>query len=206
MKNVIVIGAGGHAKVIADIVLKSGDNLKGFLDDKKDKGTTILDEYVVLGAVENAMDFDSEDTYFIIGIGDNYTRKKLTEKFDLKYYTAIHPTAVIGADVQIGTGSCVMPNACINPGSVIGKGCIINSAALIEHDNVLEDFVHVSPSATTCGDVKIGTLTHVGARAKIRNRVTITSEVVIGMGATVVGDILEKGTYIGTPAKKMEEK
>lgn len=206
MKNVIVIGAGGHAKVIADIVIKSRDNLLGFLDDNKEKGTVILDEYVVLGAVENATEFDDGNTYFIIGIGDNHTRKKLTEKFNLKYYTAIHPTAVIGTDVKIGDGSCVMPNACINPGSVIGKACIINSSALIEHDNILGDFVHISPSATTCGDVKIGELTHVGARATIRNRITIASDIIIGMGATVVGDILEKGTYIGTPAKKMGEK
>lgn len=206
MKNVIVIGAGGHAKVIADIILKSGDNLLGFLDDFKEKDTVILEDYKVLDKAENALNYDEENTYFIIGIGDNQIRKNFTEKFNLKYYIAIHPTAVIGSDVQIGEGSCVMPNACINPGSVIGRACIINSAALIEHDNVLEDFVHISPSATTCGDVKIGELTHVGARATIRNRVTIASEVVIGMGATVVGDILEKGTYIGTPAKKMEEK
>lgn len=206
MKNVIVIGAGGHAKVIADIILKSGDNLLGFLDDFKEKDTVILEDYKVLDKAENAPNYNEENTYFIIGIGDNQTRKNFTEKFNLKYYTAIHPTAVIGSDVQIGEGSCVMPNACINPGSVIGRACIINSAALIEHDNVLGDFVHVSPSATTCGDVKIGELTHVGARATIRNRVTIAPEVVVGMGATVVGDILEKGTYIGTPAKKMEEK
>lgn len=206
MRDVIVIGAGGHAKVIADIIIKSGDNLIGFLDDYKEKDTIILENYKVLGKVEDAIKYDNENTYFIIGIGDNYTRKNFTEKLNLKYYTAIHPTAVIGADVQIGEGSCVMPNACINPGSIIGKACIINSAALIEHDNVLGDFVHVSPSATTCGEVKIGDLTHIGARATIRNRITIAQEVVIGMGATVVGDILEKGTYIGTPAKKMEEK
>lgn len=206
MKNVIVIGAGGHAKVIADIILKSGDNLVGFLDDFKEKDTVILENYKVLDKAENALNYNDENTYFIIGIGDNQIRKNFTEKFNLKYYTAIHPTAVIGSDIKIGEGSCVMPNACINPGTVIGRGCIINSAALIEHDNVLGDFVHISPSATTCGDVKIGDLTHIAARATIRNRVTITSEVIIGMGATVVSDILEKGTYIGTPAKKMEEK
>lgn len=206
MKNVVIIGAGGHAKVIADIVLKSGDNLIGFLDDYKEKDTIILEDYKILDKAENTEKYNDENTYFIIAIGDNHIRKAFTEKFKVKYYTAIHPTAVIGADVRIGEGSCVMPNACINPGTVIGKACIINSASLIEHDNVLEDYVHVSPSATTCGEVKIGELTHIGARATIRNRVTITSEVVIGMGATVVGDISEKGTYIGTPAKKMEEK
>ncbi len=205
MKDVIIIGAGGHAKVIADIVIRSNDNLIGFLDDSKPFGTKVLGDYEVLGSTNLIESIKGENKFFIIAIGDNFIRKEFYKKYDVNYYTAIHPTAIIGTDVEIAEGTCVMPNACINANSKIGKCCIINSGALVEHDCVLADFVHISPTATLCGTVKIGELTQIGARATVRNNVTIGEEILIGMGATVVKDILDKGTYVGTPAKLKED-
>ena len=205
MKDVIIVGAGGHAKVIADIVIKSNDNLIGFLDDEIMIGTKILGDYEVMGPTSLIDSIKGENKFFIIAIGNNSIRKKFYEKYDVNYYTAIHPTAVIGTDVEIGEGSCVMPNACINANSKIGKCCIINSGALVEHDCVLDDFVHISPMASLCGTVKVGRLTQIGARATVRNNVIIGEEILVGMGATVVKDLTLKGTYIGTPAKLREE-
>lgn len=205
MKDVIVIGAGGHAKVIADIVIRSNDNLIGFLDDRIEVGTKILGDYEVMGPTNLIESIKGENKFFIIAIGDNLIRKTFYEKYNINYYTAIHPTAIIGTDVELGEGTCVMPNACINANTKIGKCCIINSGALVEHDCVIDDFVHISPTATVCGTVKIGKLTQIGARASVRNNVTIGEEILIGMGATVVKDIIEKGTYIGTPAKLKED-
>lgn len=200
-RKVIVIGAGGHGKVIADIIHKSDDILVGFLDDGLPIGTTILG-YEVLGKIEEAVKHQ-EECEFIIGIGNNTTREKISASYDLKWYTAIHPTAQIGLDVTIQAGTVVMANAVINPSSVIGRHCIINTGSIVEHDNVIEDFVHLSPHATLCGTVKIGRRTHVGAGAIVKNNLSICSDCLVGAGCVVVKSILEKGIYVGVPAKRL---
>ncbi len=199
MFKVVIVGAGGHAKVIADIVIKNGDNLIGFLDDKKN-GKIFL-EYEVLGKISDIPSFPS-DVKFIVAIGDNYIRKEISEKYDVSWYTAIHPTATIALDATIGCGSCVMAKAVINSSAIIGKHCIINSASIIEHDNVIKDYVHVSPNATLCGTVTVGNLSFIGSSSVIRNNLQVADKVTIGIGGVVVKDITESGVYYGVPAKK----
>ena len=147
-KQVVIIGAGGHAKVIADIILKSGDKVYGFLDDKLEEGTIIANNknLKVIGDFNSRFSLPvtrkNENLEFIIAIGDNKKRKEIAEKSnpDIKYYTAIHPTANIGMDVKIGEGTVIMANACINSSAQIGKHCIINTGAIIEHDNKIGDY------------------------------------------------------------------
>jgi len=198
-EKVIIIGAGDHAKVIADIIIKSGDNLLGFIDDKSGK---MLLGYPVLGKTEDIYKFE-RDAKFIIGIGNNYTRKQVAEKYNLTWHTAIHPSAVIAIDVSIGEGTVVMANAVINVSAKIGRQCIINSGAVVEHDNNIADYAHISPNAAVAGTVSIGELTQVGVGAAVRQNISICAECVIGAGAVVVKDITEKGTYVGVPARKM---
>lgn len=201
-KKVVIIGAGGHAKVIADIIIKSGDEVVGFLDDNIEKDTIIIDNYKVIGTIEDCIKLqEDKDLFFIIALGNNYTRKDLAERYNLNYYTAIHPKAIIGMQVQIEEGTVIMANTCINPNTKIGKHCIINTGAIVEHDNIIEDYVHISPNATLCGFVKVGMFTHIGASATIRNCASVTNDCIIGMGAIVVKDIKETGTYVGVPAK-----
>ena len=97
-----------------------------------------------------------------------------------------------------------MANASINTSAKIGKHCIINTGAIIEHDNVIEDFAHISPGASLAGTVVIGTCTHIGVGATIKNNIEIANDVVVGAGAVVVKNIGESGVYIGVPAKKKE--
>ena len=205
-KNVVIIGAGGHAKVIADIIIKSGDEVVGFLDDNIKKDTIIIGNYKVIGKIEDCIKIqeDNKDFYFIIAIGNNHTRKEIAEKYSLNYYIAIHPTAVIGMQVQIEKGTVIMANVCINPSAKIGKHCIINTGAIVEHDNEIKDFVHISPNATLCGTVKVGDCTHLGAGSTIKNNITITDNCIIGAGSVVVKNIEEEGTYVGVPAKKIK--
>ena len=207
-KKVIIIGAGGHAKVIADIILKSGDRVLGFLDDNIETGTIIDNQegFEVLGKVDTVMELQEEnpELEFIIGIGNNNIRKNIAEEYNLKYYTAIHPTANIGFGVVIKEGTTIMANACISPSTYIGKHCIINTASIVEHDNIIREYVHISPSATLAGTVVIGVKTHIGAGATIINNVNVTSNVIVGAGAVVVKDITESGTYVGVPAKKIK--
>jgi len=200
LNDVIILGAGGHAKVIADIVLSSGDCLLGFLDDHM---TDSVLGYPVLGTIE---DYDKFQTTakFVIGIGSNYIRKELSEKYQLSWQAAIHPNAIIGRDVIIGEGTVVMAGAIINPSSVIGKHCIINTGAIVEHDNRIGDYVHISPNATLCGTVQIGELSHIGSGVTVRNNVKICGECIIGVGAVVTKNIEKAGTYVGVPVRKLD--
>lgn len=205
--RVVIIGAGGHAKVIADIVVKNEDILLGFLDDNKAKDTMVISNYKVIGKVCDCVKIQeaNPEIKFVIAIGDNKKRSEVSKKYNLLYYTAIHLSATIAIDVSIQEGTVVMANAVINPNTKIGKHCIINTGAIIEHDNKIGDFTHISPNATLAGTVEIGSYTHIGAGATIRNNIKIGTDVVIGAGAVVVKNIEKPGTYVGVPARKLEK-
>lgn len=197
IKNIIIIGAGGHARVIADIVKSSKDNLIGFLDDNLDKkGKKVFEDKIVLGSIKDIKKYN--DCYFVIGIGDGKIRKKIAQEYpNIKWYTSIHPKAIIGTNVKIGEGSVVMPGAVINSGSNIGKHCIINTSSSIDHDNVLLDYVHISPGAVLAGTVHIGEGTWVGSGATIINNINIAENNIIGAGSTIIRNIEETGgTYV----------
>lgn len=202
-KRVIIIGAGGHAKVIADIIEKSGDIVEGFLDDNLEIGKKVLDN-LVIGKVTDVEKF--KEFEFIIGIGDNRTRKKIATKYDeIKYYTAVHPSAILGRDVKIGKGTVIMANAVVNVSAIIEEHNIINTGSIVEHDNNLDKYVHISPNATLAGKVNVGECTHIGVGATIRNNINICSDVVVGAGGVVVKDIVESGVYVGIPVKRIKD-
>lgn len=203
-EQVVIIGAGGHGKVVADIVLQSGDNLKGFLDDSDDI-PDLVEGIPVMGKIASYKKYN--DCKFIVAIGNAEIRKKIVNSLkDMKWYTAIHPSAQLSnLGVTIGEGTVIMAQAVINSSARIGKHCIINTSAVIEHDNQLGDFTHISPGAILAGNVKVGENTHIGAGAVIRNNINIVSDCTIGAGAVVVKDIRQQGTYTGVPAKILSE-
>ncbi len=203
-RKVIVIGAGGHAKVVADIILKSGDELVGFLDDNTALPSQIIG-YPYLGKIKHYEKY-ADECCFVIGIGSNSIRKKIAENMNANWYTAIHPSAQIAIDTVISEGTVVMANAVINTSAVIGKHCIINTCAVIEHDNIIGDYVHISPNVSLCGNVKIGDLTHIGAGATIKNNISICDDVIVGAGGIVVKNIKDNGVYIGVPVNRMDVK
>ena len=200
MKKVIIIGASGHAKVIADIIIRSGDELVGFLDDNTELPEKIIG-YPYLGKISDYVKF--RGCLFIIGIGNNRVRERLAGEMDVQWYTAIHPSAQIAMDTSIGEGTAVMANAVVNTSARVGKHCIINTGAVIEHDNCLADYVHVSPNAALCGTVSVGRLTHIGAGAVVKNSTSVCENVIVGAGGAVVADITESGTYVGVPVRKL---
>lgn len=199
-ESVIVIGKSGHGKVIADIILSSGDKVLGFLDDAYQENETILG-FPLLGRVEDYVKYP--DCKFIIAIGNAKIRERIADSLDVSWYTAIHPSAVVSMlDVEIGEGTAVMANAVVNPSAKIGKHCIINTGSVVEHDNILGDYVHISPKAVLAGTVTVGKSTHIGAGAAVINNLTIAANCIIGGGAAVIGDITESGTYVGVPARR----
>lgn len=200
-KKVIVIGASGHARVIADIIKCSGDEVIGFLDDRNPVEFPGLR---IMGCINDAKTLQTDEVQFIVGIGKNETREEIVQRLgELPYYTAIHPSAIIAEDVTIGEGSAVMANAVINTGSCIGKHCIINTAATADHDNDLADYVHLSPGVHISGTVTIGKGTWLGTGAVASNNVNICGGCTIGAGAVVIRDIETTGTYVGMPATKL---
>lgn len=195
-KQVVIMGAGGHAKVVADIIKKSGDTVVGFLDDFNE-GEHIL------GKISDCKKFS--DCSFVIAIGSNKARCDIYNKYsELEYYTAVHPRAIVAENVTIGIGSVVMANAVINADAVIGMHSIVNTSSVVEHDNKIGDYVHISPGAVLCGTVTVGNNTHIGAGSVVRNNITICDNCVIGCGACVVKDINKSGVYTGVPAKDIK--
>ena len=175
----------------------------GFLDDDPTKKE--IHQIPVLGKIEDTQKY-KDDFCFIIGIGDNQIRKEIAESNPaLNYYTAIHPTAVIGEGVRIGNGTAVMAGVVINVDADIGEHCIINTSAVIEHECVIGDYTHISPQACLCGNVHVGEECHIGAGVTVINNINITKDTIIGAESVVVKNIHQKGVYIGIPAKKREE-
>ncbi|MBQ3210132.1 MAG: acetyltransferase [Oscillospiraceae bacterium] len=202
MKNVIIIGTGGHAKVLADIVLCSGDNLMGFLTSDTDK--TQFVGYPILGLDTDYKNF--ENCSFIIGIGDNAAREKIAERMQgVDWYTAIHPTAIIARiDTSIGEGSAILANATVCAGAHIGRHCIINTSADADHDTVMEDFSHISALSILAGGARIGKRSFMGVNSCVRDKTSIGDDCFIGAGSAVVKDITEPGVYVGVPVRKIK--
>ena len=199
-KRVIIIGAGGHGKVVADIVIKSRDKFLGFLDDST---SGEIRGFPVLGKVSDYERFG--DAEFVVAIGDSEVREKLADSLRAKWYTAIHPNAVISSlGVEIGEGSVIMATAVINSGAKVGRHCIINTSAVVEHDNVIGDFSHISVGAKLGGTVNIGKHSWIGIGATVKNNTNICDNCLIGAGAVVINDIRESGTYVGVPARKIK--
>lgn len=203
-KEVVIIGASGHAKVIAEMVELNKDRIIGFLDDDPILyNKEIYENKKVIGTLADIEKY--KEYCFVIGIGNNAIRRKIAlHNNGVRWYTIVNPTSIISKDVEIGEGTVIMSGTIINIGTKIGRHCIINTGAIVEHDNVLEDYVHISPNATLCGTVKIGEAAHIGAGATVKNNINIVGNSTIGAGAVVVKNIEKEGTYVGIPAKKKE--
>ncbi|SHF21972.1 acetyltransferase [Alkalibacter saccharofermentans] len=206
MKNkLIIIGASGHGKVVADIAIKMNKwQSIAFLDDDESIKTSIGLE--VIGKTADAFTYKDEADFFV-AIGSNTTREKIQEKLEeegMSVIKLIHPSAVIGTEVEIGMGTAVMAGVVVNSSTRIGKGCIINTSASLDHDNVIEDYVHISPGVRTAGSVSIGKGTWIGIGSVISSNVNICSGCKVGAGAVVVKDITEPGTYVGVPVRKID--
>lgn len=199
MERLIIIGASGQGKVVADIAKLSGYTDIVFLDN--DPLMKECAGYPVLGPDTMAAELDG-DIFIAVGKGD--TRRKLMERdYERNFPVLIHPSAVIADSVVIEEGSVIMAGTIINPYANIGRGCIVNTAASIDHDCVIGAYSHVSVGAHLSGTVFVGEGTWVGAGVTISNNINICSGAIIGAGTVVINDIKEKGTYIGVPARNI---
>lgn len=203
--KLIIIGASGHGKVVADIAIKMNnwENI-AFLDD--DETVKICMGFDVIGKSADAIKYKNEADFFV-AIGNNSVREKVQEELmdeGLNVVSLIHPSVVLGTDVEIDIGTAVMAGVVINSSTRIGKGCIINTSSSLDHDNVIDDYVHISPGASLAGTVKVGKESWLGIGSVVSNNVNICSGCKLGAGAVVVNDITESGTYVGFPVRRID--
>ena len=198
LNRLVIIGASGHGKVIADIAVKCGYQDIVFLDDNEKVKECA--GFPVIGKVSDAVTMNDDK---IVAIGNAEIREIIQSKLS-NLVTLIHPNAVVSRRVEIGEGSVIMAGAVINCDVIIGKGCIINTGASVDHDCKIGDFVHVSVGAHVAGTASIGRNTWVGAGATVSNNVSICDHCMIGAGAVVVNDVVNSGTYVGVPLRKIK--
>ena len=200
-KLLIVIGAGGHGSVIADLARLNGYTNIQFLDDADIKQKN---GYPVVGKVDDCVRYIS-DAAFSVAIGNNDLRAAIHKKLSdsgAEIVSLIHPHTAIGENVTLGQGTVIMAGVVINPGATVREGVILNTCCSVDHDCIVGSFSHISVNAHLCGTVTIGKQVFIGAGVTVINNVSVCDGVTVGAGATVVKNIAEAGTYIGTPARR----
>lgn len=213
MKKLLILGAGGHSKVVADAAMVANQWSEiAFLDDHRyhqlqnspqpEKHSTSFGP--ILGPLSALDDMHRQEYDVHIAIGDNQERLKLLSKIKTMQFnlaTIIHPSAVVSKTAKIGSGTAILANTTVNPDARIGEGVIINTGAVIEHDCILSDCVHISPNATLAGGASVGEASWVGMGSNVLQNVAIGMQTVIGAGAVVINDIPSGVVALGVPAK-----
>lgn len=195
----IIYGASGHGKVVADILDSNLVQIDAVVDDNPEVKEFLNRQ------VQHTFSEEMLEKETIFAIGDNKIRKRVAGDFKGKVASAlVHSSAVVSKNCTVENGTVVMANACINAAAKVGRHAIINTGAVVEHDVELEDFVHVSPGAVITGNVFVGEGTQVGAGAVIIPGVKIGKWCVIGAGSVIIKDVPDFATVVGNPGKVLK--
>lgn len=197
MKELIILGCGGHAKSIASVAIRSDIRLQCFYDD------SARDNEVILGipVLKPIVGFSGN---VIVGVGDNLKRSNCFNSYhDVAWVNVISKFADISTNLKIGVGNFISSMCYIGPDVTIADNCIINTGAIIEHDVKIGSHSHISIGAKIAGKVTIGDYCFLGAGSVVIDGISIVDNVIVGAGSVVVENILESGTYVGVPARKI---
>lgn len=200
-KTIVILGAGGHGRVVKDIALSVGYENILFLDDSDRCDVEIN------GKTKDYINYINDSDFFV-AIGNNSVRERIMRMIVSsggEMATLVHPSVVIGGNVSIGKGTVVVAGAVINNGARIGEGVIVNTCSSIDHDDIIGDYCHISVGTHLAGTVCVGKRSFICAGATISNNVSVCEDCIIGAGAVVVKNITEKGTYLGVPARKVND-
>lgn len=202
-KQVILIGYSGHAFVGADILLAAGVSIAGYCDNEQKTFNPFNLDYKG-NEIEFFKDTNNLHLYnAFICIGDNRIREKIYQNLSslgVSFINAIHPTAVIGKGVSLGTCIFIAANATINPCCTIGNGSILNTSCSIDHECKIGDFAHIAPGTVLCGNVTVGQRSFIGANSTIIPGKIISNDIIVGAGGVVTKNLSDKGIYKGSPA------
>lgn len=209
-RRVLVFGASGHGKVVADVVRAAGHDLAGFIDDDPVRRRDGLWELPVLGWEEcTALAIGPDRPAIALGIGDNRTRERVFDRVlpaGFEILTVVHPSAVVAPRARLGAGTVVMALVAVNPDAEVGEGAILNTGCVVEHDCRVGDFAHLSPNSALGGGVAIGDRTHLGLGAVVLPLVKVGDDVRVGAGAVVTRNVAPGVTVVGIPAKPLTER
>ncbi|HEY3350329.1 MAG TPA: acetyltransferase [Thermoanaerobaculia bacterium] len=196
--KVVVVGAGGHAKVVVATLQAAGHVIAGIYDDDATRQGSALLGIPIRGLVEESFQCGLP---IVIAVGDNHTRREIAQRRPAEFATAIHPAAVVHPTCVIGAGSVVFAGAVLQPDSVLGGHVIVNTGASIDHDGRIGDFAHLAPGVRLCGNVSVGegALLGVGASAVPGSRVGAWS--IVGAGSVVTKNVEPGQTVVGVPAR-----
>lgn len=209
MKPVIIVGAGGHAKVLLDVLLCSERKVIGLTDFDKKKWGSLVNGVPVLGGDEVVFSYNIDEIELVNGmgsVGSMNKRKNIYEYFKNKEYlfsNVIHPSAIVSSNAVLANGVQLLPGCIVNAGAFIGDNSIVNTRASIDHDVSIGSHVHIAPGVTISGGATIGDCTHIGTGATVIQGVHIGSNVLIGAGAVVVKDIPDNCKAYGVPAREV---
>jgi sugar O-acyltransferase (sialic acid O-acetyltransferase NeuD family) len=211
---IIVVGAGGHAAVVADALLAAGRTVLGFVDDDPAKSGTRVLGLPVLGDDTALNTHRGRGIELVNGIGGPDTaatvspgtlRRRVQQRLSALgwIFAAVrHPGAIVSPSAELGPSTQVLAGAVVQPGAQVGDGAIINTRAVVEHHARVGVFAHIAPGAVLCGEVQVGEETHVGAGAVVRQGIHLAAGVVVAAGAAVVRDV-QSGVVAGVPARPL---
>jgi len=205
-QKLIVFGAGGHAKVVIDIIEQQGSyEIVGVLDDDVSRKGSRFFGYTLLGTRADLPALRSAQMHLaIVAIGDNARRAAvaaLLTQQSWQFAAAVHPRACIGRGVDIGPGCVIMAGCVVNADAILGAHVIVNTGATIDHDCRIEEGVHIAPGCHLCGGVRVGRSSLLGAGATVTPGVTIGSKVIVGAGSAVIHDVADEAQVSGAPAR-----
>ena len=211
----IIVGAGGHAAVVADALLAAGEKVLGFTDADPSLHGRMVCGLPVLGDDRVLDSYTPRTLVLVNGIGGAGSAggEPLRHRVQLRLaaqgwqFAAVrHPSAVVSPYARIHPGTQLLAASVVQPGAEIGEGAIINTAAVIEHDTVIGTWTHVAPRGLLCGNVVLGARCHIGAGAVVRQGLRLGEDTVVGAGAVVVRDFGGNGLLVGVPARVVERK
>jgi sugar O-acyltransferase (sialic acid O-acetyltransferase NeuD family) len=203
--RIVIIGAGGHGQVVADILREAVDagldaRVVGFLDDRVPHGARLAG-VSVLGPASAIAHIPHDGV--IIAVGDNQTRERLWRALapDETFMTAKHPRAIVSRDASVGDGTMICAGVIVNTGSRIGQAVILNTGCTVDHHAIVGDFVHIAPGVHMGGEVRVGEGALIGIGAVVLPRIAIGPWSIVGAGAVVTRDVPPGTTVVGSPAK-----
>ncbi|SDC72844.1 MULTISPECIES: acetyltransferase [unclassified Candidatus Frackibacter] len=212
-RKVVLIGAGGHAKVVIDL-LKSNNNIKiiGMIDKNKNRlGEKILDIPIIASDKELIQTKKKVNNTLIAvgGTGDNRLRVKLYNKvkeLGYNFINAIHPNSIIGEEVDLGNANTIMAGVILNSGVKLGTNNIINTGAILEHDVEIGNHVHIAPGVKLSGGVKISDYSHLGTGVTVIQGINIGGNSLIGAGSVIIDDVPDNSLVVGNPGRIIKKR
>lgn len=212
MKKIIIIGAGGHSKVVADIILNQEKyEIVGLIDNTVGVKNGFFN-LKVLGSQSELHHLIQKNQIYggVVAIGDNYIRSTIVKKIkqevsNFKFINCIHPKSTIASDVTMGEGNVIMAGATINSSTELGSHCIINTNSSIDHDNKISDFSSIAPNSACGGNVTIGEFSAIGIGASVKHNIAIGFNCIIGANSFVDINTKSNAIYYGISAKYIRD-